>query len=284
MSDSQFDPAETDYLSRTDDICGRIRQQFEIGPTSVLLVEGVDDQRVLESHFDGVQFFPCSGRENAIDVLRNVEPAGENQILAVVDHDFVDPEVPVSKRDRVFYYEGRDLEGMLIEFGVLANMLKFVGSEEKIRRLGGAEKFINRLKEEVSPLGRIRYANHINNWGINFGANSIADRLKQASPVIDWEKHCRRLVDNSSGCTASKKDLVDSLNSPLPDDFGPSGKDVLRLLSIYITKKAGSRTSQAGSFDVLLAHLHSSAAHWISKSDWKAEIQGALMGSSLRSV
>lgn len=242
----------------------RIRQHRQVSDAPVVVVEGPDDFLVLRPHLPGADIFPANGKANAIETARTLLSWCIERFVCVTDRDFDDPVLVEDIASVHIPYDGRDLEAMLIDLGVLATVLEHQGSEEKISSCGGCTTLIQQFRACVSPVTELRSRNSAEGWGLAFDQVNLASKIDRDLnlKVINY---CAALVQASS-TTASLAEVTACARAAQP--AAHRGKDILLVAGVALRRKAGSLPQAATEEPVLCGQLHSSAGYALSMSDW----------------
>ena len=108
-------------LREFDRPADRIRQHRQVHTGPILIVEGPHDHLLLKEHLEGVSLFPVDGKVNVLTCLKQFKSWDIQGVFGITDRDFDGPDqIDIEIADRHLHYDGRDLEAMLIDLGVLA--------------------------------------------------------------------------------------------------------------------------------------------------------------------
>ncbi|KQR22475.1 hypothetical protein ASF79_09585 [Agreia sp. Leaf335] len=261
MSNSQ------ETLRELDRVEDRIRQHLQVVKEPILLVEGPDDQQILELHLPNVSIFAADGKVNALRATDSLE-SWKMQFMTVIDRDFDSTE---ELSAHVYPYDRRDLESMLIGLGVLALVLQHQGSSEKLSNLGGPDALVERLEGLAVPAASLRHRNAQEEYGLIFDEVDLGSKVVLASLEFQTRSYCAALLSKSRVSIAIDR-MLEIAAEDLPDLHGPRGKDVVALAGASLRRIAGSLPSAAATESVLTGQLHSSAGLALSKSDWLTKL------------
>src|SRR5690606_2239300 len=94
-------------------------------------------------------------------------------------------------------YDGRDLEAMLVDLGVLAEVLDSFGSAQKIDALGGVEALVEMCRTAAFPVARLRLASRREGWSVRFDAVDLTRKIDRSTLRLDIRGYCMALVSSS---------------------------------------------------------------------------------------
>lgn len=259
-------------LDRVED---RIRQHWQVDKRPVLAVEGPADFLVLREHLSQAVLFPADGKKNVLRAIESLGEWGLNGFRGLVDADFDEPEE--GREDyRVLLYDGRDLEGMLVEMGVLAHLLEHQGSAAKLGKLGGAERLCKQLAQEAHAVAEIRAANEREAWGLRFDSVDVAAKADRDTLKLDVKRYVSALIQASDTSVQSSV-VLESVTGDSLDGRGARGRDIVAFAGVALRRKAGSLPAAATTVDVLSAQLRSSAGLALSRSKWLANLRESVI-------
>ncbi|WP_162815370.1 hypothetical protein [Microbacterium arborescens] len=251
----------------------RLRQHRQVDKTAILIVEGADDLLLLRDLLPDQSIFAADGKRNALaaeEALRSWDVVG---VRALVDADFDEPELGRTGSN-VLLYDGRDLEGMLVNLGVLSHILEHQGSAAKLSRLGGANALCQRLIVQAELIAGIRDANHRFHWGLRFDGIDIASKVDRKTVELDVSRLIAALVQHSE--TEATVALIKGAGDSASDGRGPRGRDVLVMAGVALRQLAGGLQGAATTVDVLGGQLRSSAGYFVAKSQWLSALRQTL--------
>lgn len=266
---------QTSSLRDLDRIEDRARQQREVDELPILLVEGPSDLLVLKAHLPNVHIFPTDGKTSALRAIRQLLQWGMANVIAVIDRDFDNPSDTADIGDALHPYEMRDLEGMLIEMGVLTSVIQYQGNREKIELFGGAESLVAKLVETARPLTALRSHNRKYNLALSFDELNIAHKTDLQTLEFEVLAFCSALM-SVSDTEVKLAQLLSFAKTEVTDELGPRGKDVVSLAGVALRSVAGSLPLAATKEEVLNPQVLSSAGFALSASDWLRVLQAKL--------
>jgi hypothetical protein len=260
-----------------DRVENRIRQQRNVDARPILVVEGPTDLLVLRWHLPDVQIFPADGKGNALRAIRQLVAWGFSNVVAVVDRDFDDPTETDDIGVALHPYDTRDLEGMLIQLGVLAMVLDHQASATKLTAFGGSEALVEKLKDLLQPVSVLRSRNTADNLVLCFSKVDVSNQVDSKSLELRLAAYCKALLANSE-TSADLESLMAFSAGELLDGLGPRGKDVVAAGGVALRKVVGNLAVAATKEAVLTAQLHSSSGLMLAESGWLASLRRKLVG------
>lgn len=261
-------------LRNFDRLADRIRQHRQASDQAVLIVEGPSDELILRDHVEAAMIFPADGKVNAIDCARTLKSWDTTRFICITDRDFDDPATLSDLGDSHFPYTSRDLEAMLVGMGVLASVIEYLGSRDKLDRLGGSHALVQRLEKTVLPVAYLRYRSSRENWGLSFDDVDLASKIDRRSLALKIENYCAALVQ-ASATNATIPMLTAAVVDANIDDTGARGKDIVTAAVVALRHVAGSLHHAVGDA-VLLAQLHSSSGLALANSVWLKNLKNRL--------
>jgi hypothetical protein len=259
-----------------DRVEDRIRQQRAADNLPVVLVEGAADLLVLRHLLPDTHIFPSDGKPAALRAIRQIIDWKLPKVVAVVDRDFEDPTHTADIGESLHPYEFRDLEGMLIELGVLALVLAHQGDEKKLDSVGGAASLVNVLKSAVAPLSALRHKNTAEDLSLSFKDVDLAAMTDETTLELMTSEYCTELIAMSS-TGLDLEALEDAALSPPNDGFGARGKDVVTMAGVALRSRIGNLHPEATKEDLLTSQLHSSAGLALFDSAWLRSLEEKLV-------
>lgn len=250
-------------LDRVED---RLRQHRQVEASPLVLVEGPSDVLLLKQHISPNLIFAADGKCNALRAASALQDWGLRGVRVVVDADF-DEAASVHYPPGVFFYEKRDLEGMLISLGVLGVVLEHQGSAAKIRKAGGATALVEQLLQTAMLVAEIRWASARGSWGLRFDSVDLSSKVDRRTLRLDLNRYAAALVQ-ASDTAASIDDVLGAVSGGNLDGRGPRGRDAVALAGLALRSKVGSLPVAAAGEEVLSGQVRSSAAFMLESSAW----------------
>jgi hypothetical protein len=234
---------------------------------------------LLKEHLEGVSLFPVDGKVNVLTCLKQFKSWDIQGVFGITDRDFDGPDqIDIEIADRHLHYDGRDLEAMLIDLGVLATSLEYLGSLQKLSAVGGSKQFVDRLRTVVSPLMRLRLHSAQKAWGLPFDKVDLSGKFEHRTVDLKLDSYCSALSSHFL-CTITIDEIRSATSDDSADDaHGPRGKDILIAAGVGLRHLVGSLKQAATSEHVISAHLYSSSGLAMSRSDWLRRLKLLLGG------
>lgn len=251
-------------LRNGDRVEDRIRLHRQADTRAAFVVEGPDDELLLSYHLPRAVFFPAGGRSNVISAAEALERWRVKRFVALVDADYL-PTPPAPVR----CYQGRDLEGMLVQLGALEILIDHQGSRQKVANAGGSEALVARLVESASFLSALRAVNARDSLGLPFDSVDLFKKVDPNTLELSKRELCQALLARCSA-DVTPDELVDAALKVEDDGLGPSGKDVTGLAGVALRKLIGTLPHAVADPKYLLPHLRSGAILLVKESPWLA--------------
>lgn len=266
MSDS------SSSLKNFDSPADRIRQHRQVRKGPIVIVEGPDDVSVLESILSGVDFFPVGGKRSVFTTTAQLAEWSMAGFVAITDRDFDGESQYEVNANFHFPYSGVDLEEMLIKLGVLAKVLRHVGSAEKISAFGGMAAIEDSVSRVAIVVGEIRRQNAAYGWGVNFDSVNLADKVDRNSLELKIDSYCSALLAGHRG--SGDVDLSRLLTAAHEAKGAAyKGKDALAATSAALRKLVGTLDKAACDTKLLGDMLRAASSYEVSRSTWFRELR-----------
>lgn len=260
-----------------DDVATRIRQHHQSDKRPVLLVEGPTDKMVLQRQLDTAPIFPAGNKNEVIKVFKQLTADHLIPAVGVVDADFDSTDQLCASCGRVILYDERDLESMLIRLGVLATLVNHMGSEQKLKELGGAERLIELLRDRLKPVTALRYVNSQERWGLAFDKVPLESKIDRKTLELKVTAYCDSLLGTIDS-EVPRDHLITAATKKDPlDERGPRGRDLLEIVAVALRGKAGTQKTAVRELQNLLeSSLHAAADKKLSETSWINELKNLL--------
>ncbi len=203
-----------EYLT-ADDICNQISMNRSVFKGTILLSEGSTDQRLYGKFIDrdNAKVLPAHSKDNVRAVMNKMTNRGDGKILGIVDRDLDELKGRVLSPP-IFYTDFRDLEMMLMNSDSLDQVLAEYGDADRIQRF---EKQHGRIRDVIIdaayPLGLMMYISFIRGYNLNFRDLHFRDFIDRRSLRVDVQKMVQAVINNTSGCEISRKNILRDLTS-----------------------------------------------------------------------
>lgn len=263
-------------LFQYDCLADRVRQHRQADTRPIVVVEGVGDEIVLSEVLANVQIFAAGGREPALLASQQLKAWNLKEWAVVVDNDF-DLGGPRAQGlgHRFFPYLEADLEAMLIVLGALDVLLNHLGSQEKLKRLGGSATLRQTVCVNVQVVTALRQASAANRWGLDFEATDLASKIDRTTLEVRVEPYCRALLSKSDS-DATMANLLTAAEKPPTGDHLFRGRDAVALAGVALRVLAGSLAHMPTKVDVLCSSLRNGAGLRLSSSQWLQDLQAVI--------
>jgi hypothetical protein len=267
-------------LREYDSLADRIRLHRQADPRSVIVVEGMSDHRLLRTLVTDSQavVFVGGTRSAVLGVASSNALANFDRLVCIVDRDFDDVVAEaIDEGFPVVAYDGADVEDMLMGSPSGIRLIEEFASAEKLSDFG-IERLLERVHIECSKLARLRRANSIHAWGLNFVDADVASKIDRRSLEISMLRLCAALLQASSvdvTCHELETTAVDGaiIECPRSRRRLLRGRDQLAVIGVALRRVIGNRTKAQTEPEVLASALRASAqTDWLRTSAWFAEV------------
>ncbi|MEU0176126.1 DUF4435 domain-containing protein [Streptomyces massasporeus] len=275
------DPSNPLSLRFYDNLADRIRQHRQADTRPIVIVEGPTDEDLLVDTFGEMWvYFSAAGRPNALEAIKATTQAGVRNVFCVVDRDF-DEDVSACERAGIpiVAYRNADMEAMLATEDTLKVVLRSFG-REGVEELDLAA-ILDHVAELTQPISRLRRANHLNGWGLNFDETEPADKIDQRTLVFNIVGYCQALSRASNDppdlatliSVASGKTAIRMPSCPHGVKYYFNGKDFAAILGVFLRKKLGALSKSQTERRHVSAIVRSSASGRVRKDPWAAQVE-----------
>ncbi len=245
-----------EYLT-ADDICNQLSMNRSVFKGNILLSEGNTDQRLFNKFIDkkNCKIIPAHSKDNVRAVINKMTNRGDGKIIGVVDRDLDELKGKMFSPP-LFYTDYRDMEMMLINSPALDEVLIEYGDQDRLDRF---VKQFGEIRDVVIsaayPLGLLMYISYIRGYNLNFRNLNFRDFIDRRSLKTDAVKMVQAVINNTSGCELSRKNVLRDLSSmehKYPDQKGLArGHDAVDILLIGLRDTFGTYNSSALNVGVL---------------------------------
>ena len=272
-------------LKEFDRIADRIKLARQQDPRSAVIVEGPTDRLFLARILPEValEVYVAGSRRDVLEAADDVVHLHIERVACVVDRDF-DDEVSLaeSRGLPVATYDNADLEAMLWFSTALDDLVQEVGSNEKLQAFGGVRALRRQTFEVLRPLSRLRRANSIYGWGLDFRNLDLQGKLNLRTLALPEQPLCDALWHTELGLEkrllyeatqASSNDLV----CPQSGEVLVRGRDALAVVGVALRRIIGSLRSQQAATDRIEETLRLAAnERHVASTYWLASLKGLL--------
>ncbi|MBY9074432.1 hypothetical protein K1X13_06340 [Nocardioides sp. WL0053] len=266
-------------LREYEDRAGRIIFHIRGVRTPVIITEGPTDAFILESMIDRKRILDVAGRVNVLNLSEKMLVLGESRFVSVFDRDFCTDHY---REDGPYLpYDANDLESMLVEMGLLGDLLRVKGQEEKIKKHGGIDVVLGKLKDCVVPVSRLRRRNEAARWGLDFDSADLTKFITQTSLELEIDRYCSSLyndrIRNGDGNHPSLQQIKQAAKES-DEQLHYRGKDLLSAASVALRNYIGSLNKAQADVDGLIDSLYMAGKHALGSSDWADRLSARLEG------
>ena len=264
-------------LREYDDRAGRIILHIRGVRSPIVITEGQSDAFVLEAMVDRKCILDVAGRVNVLSISKKMLELGESRFVSVFDRDFCMDNY--CEQGPYLPYDANDLESMLVEMGLLEDLLRVRGQEDKIKKHGGIGAVLDKLNGCVTPVSRLRCSNAASNWGLDFDSAELGKFIKQASLELEVNRYCSSLyndrVRNGDRPHPSLQDLIKAARNS-DDQPHYRGKDLMAAASVALRRYIGNLSQAQADPDGLIESLHLAGKHALVSSEWADRLTARL--------
>lgn len=269
----------------TDRIADRIRLHRQVDSRPVIVVEGKSDQRFVGRVIsaDLIVTFIAGTRSAVIAAAADVAAMRLHRVACVVDRDFDDlVALAESAHLPIAPYDGADLEGMLWSTPALDDLIQELGSTDKLATFGGVETLRSAVDEALRPVCRLRRANALNGWGLNFDEHlALERRVNVRTLTLSRQSLCDSLWRDDLGIG---KAVLYGTAQQGEDALCPStgqnlirGKDALAVAGVGLRRRIGNLGQRETTSARLAESLRlCTTASAVERTQWREKLRGLL--------
>lgn len=272
-----------------DRVADRIRQHRQADARPVVVVEGPTDARFLRAGFDDMYvIFPTGTRSSALETTEQLVAWGIQGAACVVDRDFDGTVAEKEGSDLpVFTYENADLEAMISHTDAFSVMIYEIGSEKKIKDLGGPGILAGLVQEVAVPVARLRAANCRNGWGLAFDQVDLASKVALRTLIFNLNGYCTALHQASQDPPpiATLISVADGSTPLGPEPLCPRGsspyyrgRDFLTVAGVGLRHQFGSCQKAATDGEHLAGVIRAIACKAVGSSSWGKDLRHFIDG------
>lgn len=238
-----------DFLSVDRDV-NAIRLRRTTFSGAFLLVEGSTDKIFYERFVDTAtcELVSVSGKLSSklrvISVLRILESANFQGVLAIVDADFdrLKTSPDNNNSPNLLRTDTHDLETMLLKSPTLDKMLAEFGSEEKIANLNRDVRTV--LLDASMSVGYLRWVSQLDELNLTFDGIKFSKFTDEPTLQIDELKLIQTVKNKSQALSVKDEELQQRLTNQKSSSHDPwqlcCGHDMMEILSLGLRKAIGS--------------------------------------------
>lgn len=262
-------------LRAYDRLADRLRLHRQADSRPIVVVEGESDRRLVRDVVgDGeAAMFVGEGRSGVLAVASAMKGMGIDRVVCLVDRDFDDlVEVAIAAALPVVAYDGADLEDMLMGSPSALRAIEELASNEKLVSYG-LDALLARVRDQATPLARLRRGNAINSWGLVFDSVDVRSKVDKRTLELNVLALCMALAPTVGGVSVGELQAVAAAGAcvecPRTGRRLLRGRDQLAFIGVALRKLVGSRPKEQTDPDFLAAVLRSSAnPEWLRATAW----------------
>ena len=267
--------------TRDQDLADRIRLHRQVDRRSCIVVEGNSDRRFIQRILGtDVTVFVAGSRANVLRTALTLHDHRISGVACAIDQDF--HRADYHQIPRVVAYDNADLEAMLWTSSALEHLLTEVGSAEKLHLFGGARLLRAAVVHALLPLTRLRAANALEGWGLNFDLLRLAPRVNRATLSIQTQSLCDALASTAPGgverrhlyavASEGSDEVCSYTNYPMV-----RGRDALVVTGVALRHLVGNLSHQQAAVERLEETLRLAATTSdVIRAPWYARLQHLL--------
>ncbi|NJM27727.1 MAG: DUF4435 domain-containing protein [Pseudanabaena sp. RU_4_16] len=213
-----------------------------------LLVEGSTDKIFYERFVDTAtcELVSVSGKPSSklrvISVLRILENASFQGVLAIVDADFDHLEPSLTNSPNLLRTDTHDLETMLLKSFAFDKVLTEFGSKEKIINFNRDVR--TELLEAGMSIGYLRWVSQLDGLNLTFDGITFSKFTDEQTLQIDELKLIGAVKNKSQALSLKDEELQQRLVNQKSSSHDPwqvcCGHDMIEILSLGLRKAIGS--------------------------------------------
>lgn len=220
------------------------RQQFK---GTILAVEGSTDSRLFQNLVDLKEclVLHCDGKNNVLDVVKELEGSNFEGILGIIDADFWRIMGKSSPSQNIILTDTHDLDSMLVFSTALDKVLSELIHSDKLRTL--KVPIIDGVKCGAYPIGLLRLLSEQNNgrFQLNFKDMDYSFFLNKSDLSTDINLLLKNLKLVSQRPEFDKDDLIKQLDELLVQNHDVlqvcTGDDLMEIITFGLRYIFGNR-------------------------------------------
>lgn len=233
-----------------DDICNQVSMTRTLFKGTVLMVEGVTDQRLFNKFVDrdDVRIFPAHSKDNVRAVVNNLSGRrGDSLVIGIMDAD-LDKAKGRKAVSPLFYTDCRDMETMLIRSDALDGVLAEYADNDLLDRfLRYVPSVRQRILDSSYPIGLLMLVSDEMGLKLSFRDLDFTRFINPRTLSLDLPGMIEFVRRNSIGCRASRADIIAGMkrvSSKIADKWIVArGHDAVAILTIGLKKGFGAHNA-----------------------------------------
>jgi hypothetical protein len=237
-----------------------------------LLLEGSDDKKFFQAALMGVEnvnLLCAWGADNVTELIRRIDQirdkSGFAPALGIIDRDYRIPLGAWFQSDNLLCTDRRDLECMMFDSPSFHTVLMELGSEQKLRRIGGTSVVYSLVSGAARLIGALRFHSQRGKMGVSF-RNLDINRLIDKKSLTIGEAELVGHLNNRQGVTGcvlpadSLERAFEACNEALCNKGNPyfvhelllcRGHDLMEILAVGFRSLIGSRSATESSREII---------------------------------
>lgn len=270
-------------LRNYDRLADRIRLHRQVDGRPVLVTEGYSDRRLVADLLPegAAAMFVGGTRSEVLAVADFALKSQIDRIACLVDRDFDDAVSEAEQRGLpIVVYDGGDLEDMLLGSPAGERAINELASAPKLGAFGGALALIALVRERTAPLSRLRRANALGEWGLDFASLDLSAKVNRETLHVNVTSVCAALhrtaregVDRQDLESCARHDS----EGECPRTCRPlaRGRDLLALIGVALRRLVGTRPKAQTTPELLSVVLRTAAdREWLRATVWFQDLCG----------
>lgn len=239
-----------EYLS-SEDISNQVSMTRSVFDGTVILVEGVTDQRLFGKFADKDSTMIVVGHSkdnvrNSVNILSGKRR--DDKVIGIIDSD-LDGLKGKKVSPPLFHTDCRDMEMMVIRSNALEDVLDEYGDQELLNRFNENVGPVREALVSASyPIGLLMWVSQKERLNLCFKDLDFNRFVNPRTLTLDAHTMVSDVINNSNNCKVSRKRLIQMLDaeaSSLNDIWDAArGHDTVDILLIALKKNFGSFNSR----------------------------------------
>lgn len=229
----------------SDDICNQISMMRTTYPHTILVVEGVTDQRLFEKFIDkdNVWLVQAHSKDKVKSTIRCMyEKRKDKKIIGIVDPD-LDLVNGRKAKHPIYYTDCRDMEMMLIQSNAFNDVIDEYADHETIQSKNLSTKSIREsIISSSANLGKLMKISSDIGARLCFKDLDFKQFINTRTISCDSKRMIDCVVSNTINCKMDRRTLYDLFDKE--PDYSPwiisRGHDAVKIFVLVLTREIGS--------------------------------------------
>ncbi len=267
-----------------------------------LILEGNDDYNFYMSVIENdkmVNPICAYGSERVIEIIEKIESEKSNKplkILGIIDRDYLEPLKKLPRSNNILITDYRDLECMMIDSPAFSNIVRELGSKNKIKSIGGTSAVKQHLLHAGKIIGELRYYSQLSGFHWSFQKLDIEKILDKKTMNVDQVKlisHLNAQQNNNitrltnDVCLKAKHAASFALCQKLSKYFSHDllicrGHDLMSILNYALRTYCGTLNANEWTVEKLEAVFRIAYVPYFSKTKLHTSINSWINNNSLQ--